>query len=139
MIRSAGIVIVRIEQGECRFLLLRSYRYWDFPKGGILPGEDPLEAAKREVREESGLSRLDFRWGHGFIETPPYRSGRHRKIARYYLAETKQREILMSVNPELGRPEHEDYRWATREQADRLLSPRLHVVLDWAADTAGCH
>src|SRR5262245_11944541 len=29
---------------------------WSIPKGEIAAGEDPLEAAKREFREETGLS-----------------------------------------------------------------------------------
>jgi len=45
---SAGIIPVRLHTAGPRFLLLRSYRYWDFPKGEIDAGEDPLEAALRE-------------------------------------------------------------------------------------------
>ncbi len=138
MIHSAGIVVLRIEDGRCLFLLLRSHSYWDFPKGEVDDGEETFDAALREVREESGLTDLDFRWGKVFIESGPYRTGHHRKIARYYLALTPQREIHMSINPDLGRPEHDEYRWATRGQAERLLGPRLQPVLEWAARTAGC-
>ena len=31
-------------------------RHWDLPKGGIHPGESPLEAARRETVEECGLA-----------------------------------------------------------------------------------
>ena len=64
MILSAGIVIVRRQEKEWKFLFLRAYRNWDFPKGIVETGEDPLETAKREVAEETGLSDLNFRWGH---------------------------------------------------------------------------
>ncbi len=33
---------------------------WSLPKGGIDPGEESLEAAKREIFEETGVSQLDF-------------------------------------------------------------------------------
>lgn len=33
---------------------------WSFPKGGVEKGESHLEAAKREIAEESGLKELTF-------------------------------------------------------------------------------
>ncbi|HFE48110.1 MAG TPA: NUDIX domain-containing protein [Chromatiaceae bacterium] len=84
MILSAGVVIIREEQGTPLFLLLRAYRYWDFPKGKVGPGEDPFDAALREVREETGITELSFPWGRVYRETEAYRSGSGYKIARYY-------------------------------------------------------
>ena len=52
---SSGVVIVSLLNRKLRFLLLRAYRNWDFPKGLVEPGEEPIEAAIREVREETGL------------------------------------------------------------------------------------
>lgn len=46
---SAGIVIVRREQHQWLYLVLRAYRYWDFPKGEMEEGEDPLQTAMRET------------------------------------------------------------------------------------------
>jgi bis(5'-nucleosidyl)-tetraphosphatase len=126
---SAGAVIFRRTSAQPLYLLLRAYRYWDFPKGEVEPGEDPLTAARREVLEETGLSELSFPWGEIFHETPPYRQG---KIARYYLAEVPDRPIVLGVNAALGRPEHHEYRWLTHAQARPLLVPRVRDVLDWA-------
>jgi bis(5'-nucleosidyl)-tetraphosphatase len=126
---SAGVVVVRREGGVWQYLLLRAYDYWDFPKGVVEAGEDPLEAACREVEEETGLMELNFRWGHGFLETEPYGQG---KVARYYVAETHQAEVILLVSPELGRPEHHEYRWAGYQEARELLVPRVQTILDWA-------
>ena len=113
-----------------RFLLLRAYRNWDFPKGIVEPGENPLEAAVREAREEAGLSELAFDWGTDFIETEPYARN---KIARYYVARTRSERVVLGVNPALGRPEHHEYRWVDLTEAFALTVPRLHRVIAWAA------
>jgi len=127
---SAGVVVVRQTQDIWMFLLLRAYDYWDFPKGIVEHGEDPLAAAIRETEEETTLTRLDFRWGHGFIETEPY--GKN-KIARYYVAESKEGEVILPVSAELGHPEHDEYCWLEYNSARLLLVPRVQTVLDWAA------
>jgi 8-oxo-dGTP pyrophosphatase MutT (NUDIX family) len=134
--RAAGAVVFRRTERGIRILVLRAYKNWDFPKGLVDPGEDQLSCAKREVREETGLTALDFPFGDEFKETLPY-SGN--KVARYYLAETAEHDIELPVSPELGRPEHHEYRWVTFDEAEDLLPPRLAVVLDWARDTITGH
>jgi bis(5'-nucleosidyl)-tetraphosphatase len=138
MVLSAGVVIVRKEQELCRFLLLRAYNYWDFPKGEIEPGENPLDTARREVTEETGITELMFPWGEIFHETRPYRSGNQQKVARYYLATTNQQDVVLGINPELGRAEHDEYRWVDFRQAQLLLGERLRPILHWAARTSAC-
>jgi 8-oxo-dGTP pyrophosphatase MutT (NUDIX family) len=130
MILSAGAVVVRKDSRGWRFLFLRAYRNWDFPKGEVKPGERPLSAARREVREETGLKDLSFPWGLDFKETEPYLGGR--KIARYYLARTESAEVRLSAGPELGRPEHNEYRWLSSAQLARLAPERLKPVIAWA-------
>jgi 8-oxo-dGTP pyrophosphatase MutT (NUDIX family) len=131
---SAGVVVLRWEGDKCRYLLLRAYRHWDFPKGIVEPGEDPLRAACREAEEETSLRELDFRWGPQYVETGPHGRG---KVARYYVAETQEVSVRLPVSPMLGRPEHHEYRWVTFEEARGLLSPRMLPVLDWAAGLLG--
>jgi 8-oxo-dGTP pyrophosphatase MutT (NUDIX family) len=125
-ILSAGVVVVRDSADGWRVLLLRAYNYWDFPKGLVEPGEDPLATAKREVREETGIEDLEFRWGPEFIETAPYSRN---KVARYYLAATPATAVQLPVNPELGAPEHHEFRWLTWDAASALVVPRLQAVL----------
>lgn len=126
---SAGVIVVRREREIWQYLLLRAYNYWDFPKGVVEAGEGPLEAACREVEEETGLTDLVFSWGHDYRETEPYGQG---KVARYYVAETCQDKIILPVSSELGRPEHHEYRWLSYEEAHEFLVPRLTPILDWA-------
>jgi len=127
---SAGVVVVRRRQGAPRYLLLRAYRNWDFPKGEVGADETPFAAAVREVAEETGLADLTFPWGECYIETPPYARG---KVARYYLGvSASEAPVQLPVNPELGRPEHHEFRWLDHEAARALLVARLKAVLDWA-------
>lgn len=121
---------MRREGSAWRYLFLRAYNYWDFPKGLVEEGEVPLETARREVLEETGISVLSFRWGEIFIETEPYHNGR--KKARYYLAETSESDVTFSINPEIGRPEHHEYRWLDKGVLKELAPQKLHPVIEWA-------
>ena len=62
---SAGAIPIRAKNGSWEVLLLRSFRYWDFPKGMVETGEDPWDAAIREIEEETGYSitQLDYLLG----------------------------------------------------------------------------
>lgn len=126
---SAGVVVVRRTQTGYKYLLLRAYSHWDFPKGVVEPGEQALDGAKREVYEETTIQELNFNWGYDYRETGPYGQG---KVARYYIAETPQENIELLENPQLGRAEHEEYRWVSYNDAIPLLSPRVRSVLEWA-------
>jgi bis(5'-nucleosidyl)-tetraphosphatase len=50
--------VVRATPPGWRFLLLRAFNHWDFPKGMVEAGEEPLAAAIREVREETLIADL---------------------------------------------------------------------------------
>jgi 8-oxo-dGTP pyrophosphatase MutT (NUDIX family) len=123
------VVVVRRGPDGWRYLVLRCYRNWDFPKGLVEPGEAPLAAALRETREETTLDDLVLRWGEDFRETAPYAGG---KIARYYLAESPGGVVELPVSEELGRPEHHEFRWVGRDDARRLIRRRLQDIFSWA-------
>ena len=80
---SAGAVVVRCEAGTYLYLLLRAYRYWDFPKGIVEVTESAHAAAQREVREETGLH---VRVGE-YLGAETFISRRSRVTCAYYLAQ----------------------------------------------------
>jgi 8-oxo-dGTP pyrophosphatase MutT (NUDIX family) len=126
---SAGVVVVTLAQRKLKYLLLRAYRNWDFPKGLVEAGEEPIDAALREVREETTLDDLSFDWGLEYMETGPYNKG---KISRYYIARSKQSQVMLPVNPDLGRPEHHEACWVDMPRALTMVSPRVQPVVRWA-------
>lgn len=131
---SCGAVVVRKVESGWVTLMLRAYRNWDFPKGICEAGETPMEAAVREVGEETGVTDLSFDWGDRFKETGPYNQG---KVARYFLVRTEEEEVKMGISPELGRPEHQEYRWMDFDEAYDISSPRVGLVVQWARQVIG--
>ncbi|MDX1454799.1 MAG: NUDIX domain-containing protein [Gammaproteobacteria bacterium] len=127
---SAGVMVVRQTDNGLMFLLLRAFKHWDFPKGMVEKGEQPLEGARREVAEETGITELMFDWGEQYYDTPPYNRG---KVARYYVARTTETRVQLLPNPETGKTEHAEYRWVSFEQAWKLTSPRVQKALSWVA------
>lgn len=131
---SCGAVLVRETESSCVTLMLRAYRNWDFPKGLCEAGETPLQAAMREVGEETGITDLSFDWGERFTDTGPYNQG---KVARYFLVRTEEEAVKMGISPELGRPEHQEYRWMDFDEAYDISSPRVRLVVQWARQVIG--
>lgn len=56
--KTAGGVVLN-KQGEV-LIVSQNGDSWSLPKGHIDPGEEPLFAAMREIKEESGLEALEF-------------------------------------------------------------------------------
>ena len=123
--------MVHLGGAAVQYLLLRAYKNWDFPKGLVEPGEQPFDAAVREVKEETTLVNLAFDWGKDYMDTGPYNKG---KISRYYLARSNITQVHLPINPELGFPEHQEARWVGFETALNMVSPRLKPVIHWARD-----
>jgi len=131
---SCGVVLTRRTEDGWLTLVLRAFHHWDFPKGIRERGEEPMETAVREVGEETGVTELSFEWGDRFFETGPYSRG---KIARYFIASTNEKDVVMGISPETGEPEHHEWRWVTFDEAYDLGSPRVRSIVQWARQIIG--
>ena len=127
---SAG-VIVRDDSGfEPVYLCVRAYSNWDFPKGHVEQGETLLQAAVRELWEETTLTSEDMNILGAMA--PPVLYKRGKKTAHYFLADrTSDKDPFLPVNPELGHPENDEYQWMTIEKMKLTFPARLIPVLDW--------
>jgi 8-oxo-dGTP pyrophosphatase MutT (NUDIX family) len=117
--RAAGAVLFREEDGRRLYLLLRHEHggHWGFAKGRIEQGEGELEAAMREIREETGIVAVDLVGGVS-IEShyPIRRDGRPlRKTVMYFAARVCGDAIRLSH-------EHTDGRWLVPAEALRILT-----------------
>lgn len=81
MVRHPGsVVIMAVDDSrpQLRVLLARQYRYaaaeelWELPAGRIDSGEEPLEAARRELREETGYTARHWRRALFFYSSPGF-------------------------------------------------------------------
>jgi 8-oxo-dGTP diphosphatase len=120
VIRAAGGVVVR-RDGPGRDPLVAlvhrpKYDDWSFPKGKLYPGEDDVEGAIREVREETGLdARIERDLGEVRYAD---RFGRP-KAVRYFLMTSAARTGDGTFVPT---PEVDEVRWLSSDQAADLLS-----------------
>jgi 8-oxo-dGTP diphosphatase len=113
-IRAAGGVLVRAGGNGREVAVIHRPKYmdWSLPKGKLEEGEGWLEAALREVEEETGY-RCD-----ASVELPPVsyldRKGR-RKLVRYWLMEPASG----GFEPH---GEVDELRWLTPGEANELLT-----------------
>jgi bis(5'-nucleosidyl)-tetraphosphatase len=142
---SAGVIVFRRTAAGCQFLLLRSKLtrrpLWEFPKGGVQDGETLLDAALRELREETGLAASDVRLIDAFEFTEDYRftagvgaDRTHiRKRVTYYLAETTRTEVTISPD------EATRFAWLPADETKRKLRYKARrAMLAEAMSAADC-
>jgi len=127
---SAGIIIYRKTPEGLKFLILYHGRnYWNFPKGKIQSEEKSLQAALREIKEETGLYPSDLKIINNFKTYEKFsfwrklgsRNVKVFKIIILYLAETKRKVIDISDLKEEGEP-HEGFAWFSYHEALKVLS-----------------
>jgi ADP-ribose pyrophosphatase len=78
IVRHAGSAVMMAVDNKRRILLVRQYRLparanlWELPAGKLDPGETPLQAAKRELIEETGYRARHWEKLISFFPSPGY-------------------------------------------------------------------
>lgn len=127
---SAGIIIKDYSEDGDRYLCLRAFSNWDFPKGRVEKNETIMQAALRELEEETGLCIDDIKL-LGLV-APIVHYKNKKKIAHYFLAERiSDLDPYLPINPDLGKPEHDDFSWLNLSEMQQMFPERLKEVLSW--------
>ena len=118
------LVVVFTEAGDVLMLLRRQpANFWQSVTGSLEPGETPPLAARRELREETGLDIAvqDCQRSHEFKILPAWRT----RFAPG--TETNREHVFIACCPEqaeirINPAEHSAYRWLPRDEAAALAS-----------------
>mgnify|MGYP001568359387 CR=1 FL=1 len=110
---SAGFVVFLMEKQPLFLLLKYPKGYWDFPKGHLEKNETELDAAFRELKEETGIAKVrvikGFRSPINYAFTAKDGVFIRKKVA-FFLGESKTRKVRISF-------EHKGFAWLPFEEA----------------------
>lgn len=126
---SAGFVVFRRDGERILYLLLQnsSKKFWDFPKGNIDGKETEDEAARRELKEEAGIT--DIKIMEGFREEMKYfyrwDGDLIDKKVVMFLGEVDSPDVKISW-------EHAAFEWLLFEDAKKLLRDKKLEILEKA-------
>jgi 8-oxo-dGTP pyrophosphatase MutT (NUDIX family) len=91
---------------------------WCFPKGHVEPGESALQAARREIEEETGLTRFSLGEELATVTYRFYQARRDRSVVKtsiYYLGRSARSVPRLEAG-------FDQYIWATPSQARQLVA-----------------
>ena len=118
IVRHAGSAVMMAVDDKKRILLVRQYRLpagrkmWELPAGRLDPGENPLQAAKRELIEETGCRARKWRKLVTFYASPGYVS---EKMTIFLATELTEGEAQPMEDERI------ETRWFSWAEIERML------------------
>jgi ADP-ribose pyrophosphatase len=125
IVRHPGSAVMMPVDGRERVLLVKQFRLpaernlWELPAGRVDPGETVLQAAKRELREETGYSARNWTKLVTFWASPGYVDEKMTLLLAQNLTEGAQEPM---------EDERIEMRWFTRKELQESI--RAGKILD---------
>ena len=125
IVRHAGSAVMMAVDAKKRILLVRQYRLpagmemWELPAGLLDPGESPLQAAKRELTEETGYSARKWTKLVSFYASPGFVG---EKMTIFLATDLREGEAQPMDDEKI------ECRWFTSAEMDRML--RAGKIID---------
>lgn len=118
IVQHPGSAVVMPVDDKKRILLVRQYRLpalkylWELPAGRVDPGETPLQAAKRELAEETGYRAKKWEKLAIFYPSPGFLAEKMTIYLAHDLTEGEQKQM---------EDERIQTRWFTAKEIDGLI------------------
>ncbi len=117
--KSFGIIPVYKRGREHLYLVVKHRAgHWAFPKGHAEKGESDIEAATRELREETGINQIRICKTKIFEEEYSFtrKKKKVKKTVTYFLGTVSKKRVSIQLDELCG------YRWVNFKRALALLT-----------------
>ncbi len=118
IVQHAGSAVMMAVDDRRRMLLVRQYRLparrmlWELPAGRLDPGETPLQAAKRELKEETGCRAKNWKKLTSFFPSPGFVA---EKMTIYLATDLTEGEATPMEDERI------EARWFSAKEVERMI------------------
>jgi bis(5'-nucleosidyl)-tetraphosphatase len=134
--QSFGVIPIKQDGRDIKFLLVKHKAgHWGFPKGHPKEGENEVDCASRELREETGINSFNLNPEIKFIEnyTCEQNGEYYDKTVTYFLGfidgDFKQQKEFAEEIPEIALLDYEQARTTlTHDKAKKILDDAHYVL-----------
>ena len=136
-------IVYRRTSSTVEYLILHrilNWVGWEFPKGGLKPGENEVDVLKRELWEECGIieqdileiNKLEYELIINYPKEMWEKAGYIGAKYRSFAVEVKS-GIACTLENNADENEHDEFRWLTSSEIIKIVSPNLKNSIDMAS------